>query len=188
MMPFVKLVLLISLAIHFLSASSLVTGFVSNGNNGSHRTTAVAYYYRPATASMMHPLVETTTTPTAAATTIRNTQLKMAVIEAPPAAPAKQQQKKQKVTISNDNQSDASKDRGWLVRLYNDPMNKREFVSRCLMEICGLGDGQAYNVMMKAHQTGIAVIGNYPRELAEMYKVKLSGEGLLIDMVPADDD
>ena len=187
MMPFVKLVLLISLAIHFLSASSLVTGFVSNGNNGSHRTTAVAYYYRPATASMMHPLVEMKTTPTAAIT-IRNTQLRMAVIEAPPAAPAKQQQKKQKVTISNDNQSDASKDRGWLVRLYNDPMNKREFVSRCLMEICGLGDGQAYNVMMKAHQTGIAVIGNYPRELAEMYKVKLSGEGLLIDMVPADDD
>ncbi|KAL3772486.1 hypothetical protein ACHAWU_000048 [Discostella pseudostelligera] len=109
------------------------------------------------------------------------------VIEAPPTVtPSKQ--KKQKVTISNDTQSDASKDRGWLVRLYNDPMNKREFVSRCLMEICGLGDGQAYSVMMQAHQNGIAVIGNYPRELAEMYKVKLSGEGLFVDMVPADDN
>jgi ATP-dependent Clp protease adapter protein ClpS len=111
----------------------------------------------------------------------------MSVIEAPPTVtPAKQ--KKQKVTISNDSQSEASKDRGWLVRLYNDPMNKREFVSRCLTEICGLGDGQAYSVMMQAHQIGIAVIGNYPRELAEMYKVKLSGEGLFVDMVPADDN
>jgi len=80
------------------------------------------------------------------------------------------------------------KDRGWLVRLYNDPMNKREFVARCLAEVCGIDDGASYMIMMKAHQTGIAVIGNYHRELAELYKSKLIGEGLLIDMVPADDE
>ena len=74
------------------------------------------------------------------------------------------------------------------MRLYNDPMNKREFVAKCLMEICGLDDGMSFTIMMKAHQAGIAVIGNYPREQAEMYKVGLSGEGLMIDMVPADDD
>jgi len=41
---------------------------------------------------------------------------------------------------------------------------------------------------MKAHQVGIAVIGNYHQEMAELYKMRLSGEGLLIDMVPADDE
>ena len=34
----------------------------------------------------------------------------------------------------------------WEVRLFNDPMNKREFVARCLMEIVGLSDGSAYQV------------------------------------------
>jgi ATP-dependent Clp protease adapter protein ClpS len=103
-------------------------------------------------------------------------------------APAPVKKKEKKVTNESDTQGEAEKDRGYLVRLYNDPMNKREFVAKCLMEICGLDDGMSFNIMMKAHQVGIAVIGNYHRELAEMYKMRLSGEGLLIDMVPADDE
>jgi len=74
------------------------------------------------------------------------------------------------------------------VRLYNDPMNKREFVAKVLMEICGLDDGASFTIMMKAHQSGIAVVGNYHQELAEMYRGRLTEEGLLVDMVPADDD
>mmetsp|Transcript_11187 Transcript_11187/g.20128 ORF Transcript_11187/g.20128 Transcript_11187/m.20128 type:complete len:166 (+) Transcript_11187:107-604(+) len=104
------------------------------------------------------------------------------------AAPAPAKKKEKKVTDENDTQDEQEKDRGWLVRLYNDPMNKREFVAMCLMEVCGLDDGASYTIMMKAHQAGLAVIGNYHRELAEMYKTRLSGEGLLIDMVPADDE
>jgi ATP-dependent Clp protease adapter protein ClpS len=105
---------------------------------------------------------------------------------AAPEAPVRKREEKSDVDVVSG--EDNEKDRGWLVRLYNDPMNKREFVAMCLNDICGLGDGAAYDVMMKAHQTGIAVIGNYHRELAEMYWARLSGEGLLIDMVPADDD
>ena len=52
-------------------------------------------------------------------------------------------------------------------------MNKREFVARCLMEVCGLDDGMAFNVMMRAHQNGVSVIGNYHHEMAELYKVRL---------------
>ena len=52
-------------------------------------------------------------------------------------------------------------------------MNKREFVARCLMEVCGLDDGAAFNVMMLAHQNGVSVIGNYHHEMAELYKVRL---------------
>lgn len=102
--------------------------------------------------------------------------------------PTPVKKKEKKVTNETDDQSEDEKDRGWLVRLYNDPMNKREFVAMCLNDVCGLDDGMSFSIMMKAHQTGIAVIGNYHREMAEMYKMRLSEEGLLIDMVPADDE
>lgn len=77
---------------------------------------------------------------------------------------------------------------GWEVRLYNDPMNKREYVAKCLMEIVGLSEGSSYQVMMQAHQIGIAVIGRYHQERAELYKNSLSEHGLVCDMVPCDDE
>jgi ATP-dependent Clp protease adapter protein ClpS len=76
----------------------------------------------------------------------------------------------------------------WLVRLYNDPMNKREFVARCLVEICGLDDGAAFSVMMNAHQNGLSVICKVGKEVAEMYKQRLQYEGLFVDMIPAEDE
>lgn len=77
---------------------------------------------------------------------------------------------------------------GWAVRLYNDPMNKREFVARCLSEICGLDDGAAFQIMMSAHQNGKSVIGNYAFEMAEFYRASLAGEGLTVDMISLDDE
>lgn len=103
-----------------------------------------------------------------------------------PEAPAKRDVKKESDVIDSD--AEQEKERGWLVRLFNDPMNKREFVARCLMEICGLGDGQAYSVMMAAHQTGVSVIVNVHKELAELYRARLLNEGLLVDMIPSDDE
>lgn len=105
---------------------------------------------------------------------------------AAPEAPAKKDVKKD--TDEFDSDSEQEKERGWLVRLFNDPMNKREFVARCLMEVCGLGDGQAYSVMMGAHQSGVSVIVNCHKELAELYRARLLNEGLLVDMIPADDE
>ena len=84
--------------------------------------------------------------------------------------------------------STPSNSKGWAVRLYNDPMNKREFVARCLTEVCALTDGAAYQCMMKAHQFGLAVIGEYHLEMAELYKASLTEHGLMVDMVPVDDD
>ena len=81
-----------------------------------------------------------------------------------------------------------SKSKGWAVRLYNDPMNKREFVARCLTEVCSLSDGAAYQCMMQAHQFGIAVVGQYHLEMAELYRDQLREHGLMTDMVPVDDD
>mmetsp|Transcript_20005 Transcript_20005/g.24718 ORF Transcript_20005/g.24718 Transcript_20005/m.24718 type:complete len:157 (+) Transcript_20005:135-605(+) len=88
---------------------------------------------------------------------------------------------------SSQKQRSNAKDKGWEIRLYNDPFNKREFVARCLMTITGLSDGAAFQVMMKAHQNGMAVVGQYHLERAEGYLVSLKNEGLMVDMVPVDD-
>ena len=61
----------------------------------------------------------------------------------------------------------------WEVRLFNDPMNKREYVARCLMETCGLSDGKAFQIMMNAHQNGAAVVGRWAFEQAE---VRMGGD------------
>lgn len=90
--------------------------------------------------------------------------------------------------IDAEKESKPSNSKGWAVRLYNDPMNKREFVARCLTEVCSLSDGAAFQCMMRAHQSGIAVIGQYHLEMAELYKSELSERGLMTDMVPVDDD
>ena len=77
---------------------------------------------------------------------------------------------------------------GWAVRLFNDPFNKREFVSMVLCKICGLTDGQSYQVMMQAHKKGVSVVGRYDLERAELYKTALVENGLVSDMIPVDED
>ena len=96
--------------------------------------------------------------------------------------------KEDKVDKEAKKESAGAKSKGWAVRLYNDPMNKREFVARCLTEVCGLNDGSAYQVMMAAHQFGRSVIGNYHLEMAELYRDQLTEHGLVVDMVPLDDE
>mmetsp|Transcript_8845 Transcript_8845/g.14710 ORF Transcript_8845/g.14710 Transcript_8845/m.14710 type:complete len:164 (+) Transcript_8845:172-663(+) len=75
----------------------------------------------------------------------------------------------------------------WEVRLWNDPVNKREFVARCLTSICGKSDGESFQIMMQAHKNGRGVIGRYAMEIAELYCSSLNGEGLMVDMVQVDD-
>mmetsp|Transcript_21571 Transcript_21571/g.62488 ORF Transcript_21571/g.62488 Transcript_21571/m.62488 type:complete len:207 (+) Transcript_21571:90-710(+) len=72
--------------------------------------------------------------------------------------------------------------------LFNDPLNKREFVARCLMTICLLKEGDSYQVMMKAHKEGVAVIGTYQFETAEAYCEGLKAKGLSVDIIPVDKD
>jgi len=77
---------------------------------------------------------------------------------------------------------------GWAVRLFNDIMNKREFVAMCLTKVCGLSDGQAYQVMMQAHQNGVSIVGRYDFERAELYRDSLVEHGLVCDMIPVEED
>ena len=109
-----------------------------------------------------------------------------AVLEPPTKEVEKVEQKQDK----KENAAAASnyKKGGWAVRLFNDPFNKREFVSMVLCKICGLTDGQSYQVMMQAHKNGVSVVGRYDLERAELYKTALVENGLVSDMIPVDED
>jgi ATP-dependent Clp protease adaptor protein ClpS len=76
----------------------------------------------------------------------------------------------------------------WEVRIYNDGLNTREHVARSLVQITGLSEICAYNTMMQAHQNGMAVVGTWVYEIAEMYHDALRKQGILCDLVPVDGD
>ena len=76
----------------------------------------------------------------------------------------------------------------WEVRIYNDGMNTREHVSRSLVQVTGLSELNAYQTMMQAHQNGIATVGRWCFEIAEMYNEGLKKNGIISDIVPVDED
>lgn len=76
----------------------------------------------------------------------------------------------------------------WEVRIYNDGMNTREHVARSLVQITGMAEMTAYQTMMMAHQNGIASVGLFCFEIAEMYNEGLRKEGIVSDIIPVDED
>ena len=90
----------------------------------------------------------------------------------------KKSQLKEKQPVGNE---------GWEVRIYNDGTNTREFVARCLVQIVGLTEMGAYQTMMQAHKNGIAVVGRYVYERAEMYHDALKKNGIICDLVPVEE-
>lgn len=76
----------------------------------------------------------------------------------------------------------------WEVRIYNDGMNTREHVARSLVQVTGLSEFGAYQTMMRAHQNGIAAVGRWCFEVAEMYNEGLRQNGIISDIVPVDED
>ena len=110
-----------------------------------------------------------------------------AILEPPPTI-EKEKVVEEKKNEEKKEESYTGKRGGWAVRLFNDPFNKREFVAMCLSKIVGLTDGQSYQVMMQAHQNGVAVVGRFDLERAELYKTSLLDHGLLSDMIPVEDD
>ena len=95
----------------------------------------------------------------------------------------------EKVDIDKDTQRDNKLGgEGWEIRLFNDPFNKREFVARCLATICGKSDTESYQIMMEAHNNGMGVVGRYQFEIAELYYNSLRENGLMVDMIPVDDE
>lgn len=76
----------------------------------------------------------------------------------------------------------------WEVRIYNDGFNTREYVARSLVQVTGMSEIAAYQTMMQAHQNGIAVVGRWVYEIAEMYHDALKKNGIVCDIVPVDEE
>lgn len=76
----------------------------------------------------------------------------------------------------------------WEVRIYNDGMNTREHVARCLVRVTGLSEIAAFETMMQAHRNGMAVVGRWVFERAEMYYDALKTNGIICDLVPVEED
>lgn len=75
----------------------------------------------------------------------------------------------------------------WEVRIYNDGLNTREHVARCLVQVTGLSELQAYSTMMLAHHQGMAAVGQWVYEIAEMYHDALRNKGIICDIIPVDE-
>ena len=97
-------------------------------------------------------------------------------------------EKKRKQQAAPVKQEKRTGSEAWEVRIYNDVKNTREFVARCLVQVVGLSEMSAYQTMMQAHQNGLAVVGRYAFERAEMYHEALTDNGIMCDIIPVDDD
>ena len=84
------------------------------------------------------------------------------------------------------NGGDAATEPPWDVVLHNDWDNSMPRVVLILKRIIpGMGIGRATRIMYEAHSTGRAVVKRCHKELAELYKERLQGEGLKISLEPA---
>ncbi|KAJ8601858.1 hypothetical protein CTAYLR_002668 [Chrysophaeum taylorii] len=72
--------------------------------------------------------------------------------------------------------------------LFDDPVNTREYVSRVLCTKVGLGEVEAYDCMMQAHINGVAVVGVYQLETAELYCKLMKDNGLVAAVKPVNDN
>ncbi|HEX8073325.1 MAG TPA: ATP-dependent Clp protease adaptor ClpS [Pyrinomonadaceae bacterium] len=59
------------------------------------------------------------------------------------------------------------------VLLHNDDFTTMEFVVYVLQTVFGLGETDAFHVMMKVHVEGVGVAGVYTYEVAEMKAAKV---------------
>jgi len=76
----------------------------------------------------------------------------------------------------------------WELRMYNDGTNTREHVARSLVQITGMTEMTAYQTMMHAHQNGVACVGRFCFEIAEMYNEGLHKQGIESDIVAVDEE
>ena len=73
------------------------------------------------------------------------------------------------------------KEDNYLVILYNDPFNKRAYVSGVLQDVFKWDDMQADAVMLQAHTYGYAVAVETSKEKAEKYVKQLLEKGLIAE-------
>ena len=71
------------------------------------------------------------------------------------------------------------------VVLHNDERNSFDHVAKCLTRhIPGMSSDKAWNLTVKAHNEGRAIVWSGPKEVAEMYYEQLKSDGLSISLEP----
>ena len=87
-----------------------------------------------------------------------------------------------------DQQKKNDKAKKYKLLLFNDNVNKREYVAKVLTTtIPDFSQADAYVVMQKAHQSGMAVVGVWVFELAEAYCDGLKARALICSVTEEDD-
>eukprot|EP00904_Undaria_pinnatifida_P001965 jgi/Undpi1/1176/HiC_scaffold_10.g04638.m1 len=72
------------------------------------------------------------------------------------------------------------------VLLFNDNGNTREYVSRSLVQVVGLPEDKAFQIMQQANDNGMAQVGVWHQEMADAYSSSLKERGLIADVFPVD--
>mmetsp|Transcript_23200 Transcript_23200/g.39664 ORF Transcript_23200/g.39664 Transcript_23200/m.39664 type:complete len:162 (-) Transcript_23200:166-651(-) len=98
--------------------------------------------------------------------------------------PATIERQEQEKSRNTDRDMDPNGD--WILRIYNDNINTREYVAVCLVQVVGLCESRAYYTMQDAHHNGIAKVGEYNQEVAECYEEQLHERGIMCDVVSSE--
>ncbi len=77
---------------------------------------------------------------------------------------------------------DVSRDRPWVVLVWNDPINLMSYVTYVFQKLFGYSTEKATALMLDVHEKGRAVVSNGPREKAEIDVFRLHEHGLWATM------
>lgn len=67
----------------------------------------------------------------------------------------------------------------WELKLFNDAINTRSYICRCLVEAAEQSEEDSYLKMQRAHEQGEATIGEYScEEHADHYRYALESRGI----------
>ncbi len=77
---------------------------------------------------------------------------------------------------------EVTRDRPWVVIVWNDPVNLMSYVTFVLQKLFGYNKAKATKLMLDIHQKGKAVVSTGPREKAELDVFRLHEHGLWATM------
>ena len=121
-----------------------------------------------------------------AAAGVRFARVAMQVAEPPVKVPEKVPDL---APASPDMKSSLGKAKKYKLLLFNDNVNRREYVAKVLVgSVPDLTQADAYVIMQKAHKSGMAVVGVWVLEVCEAYCDLLRNGGLIASVAAEDDD
>lgn len=72
----------------------------------------------------------------------------------------------------------------WKVILHNDDVNDEVYVVRSLIELAAMRTQRAVEVMLEAHNAGVALVCAVHRERAELFQEQFQSKGLTVTIEP----